>query len=145
MAAPQVEEDPDHEFPPSTADDPPLSGPRLIEVGIQGPGAHPSLWRRAWRDKILPAVVNFNPDLILVSAGFDAHRKDVINYRYTRGGVCCSLVSTYACRLVPYAEQCNARCAGSLVLVACNSAFYSLQTMQYDVQSQRLLHAGWLL
>lgn len=77
----QVEEDPDHEFPPTTADDPPLSGPRLIEVGIKGPGAHPTLWRRAWRDKILPAVVNFNPDLILVSAGFDAHRKDVINYR----------------------------------------------------------------
>lgn len=77
-----VEEDPDHEFPPTTADDPPLTGPRLIEVGIKGPGAHPTLWRRAWRDKILPAVVNFNPDLILVSAGFDAHRKDVINYRY---------------------------------------------------------------
>ena len=77
----QVEEDPDHEFPPTTADDPPLSGPRLIEVGIKGPGAHPTLWRRAWRDKILPAVVNFNPDLIMVSAGFDAHRKDVINYR----------------------------------------------------------------
>lgn len=79
--APQVEEDPNHEFPPTTADDPPLSGPRLIEVGIKGPGAHPTLWRRAWRDKILPAVVNFNPDLIMVSAGFDAHRKDVINYR----------------------------------------------------------------
>lgn len=76
-----MEEDPDHEFPPTTADDPPLSGPRLIEIGIKGPGAHPTLWRRAWRDKILPAVVNFKPDLIMVSAGFDAHRKDVINYR----------------------------------------------------------------
>jgi acetoin utilization deacetylase AcuC-like enzyme len=76
-----VEEDPDHEFPPTIADDPPLNGPRLIEIGIKGPGAHPTLWRRAWRDKILPAVVNFNPDLIMVSAGFDAHRKDVINYR----------------------------------------------------------------
>jgi acetoin utilization deacetylase AcuC-like enzyme len=30
----------------------------------------------------LPALVNFNPDLILVSAGFDAHRKDEINFRY---------------------------------------------------------------
>lgn len=77
----QVEEDPDREFPPTTADEPPLSGPRLIEVGISGPGAHPALWRRAWRDKILPALVNFNPDIIMVSAGFDAHRKDVINYR----------------------------------------------------------------
>jgi acetoin utilization deacetylase AcuC-like enzyme len=61
-------------------------------VGIKGPGAHPTLWRRAWRDKILPAVVNFNPDLIMVSAGFDAHRKDVINYRCaaTRGLLACS-------------------------------------------------------
>lgn len=77
-----VEEDPDREFAPTTIDDPPLHGPRLIEVGIKGPGAHPTLWRRAWRDKILPALANFKPDIIMVSAGFDAHRKDVINYRY---------------------------------------------------------------
>ena len=30
----------------------------------------------------MPAVVRFKPDLILVSAGFDAHRKDDINYAY---------------------------------------------------------------
>ena len=35
-----------------------------------------SKWRRAWRDKILPAVAQFQPDLILISAGFDAHKKD---------------------------------------------------------------------
>jgi len=51
------------------------------QVGIPGPGAHPLLWRRAWRDKVLPALVNFKPDLILVSAGFDAHIKDEINFR----------------------------------------------------------------
>eukprot|EP00878_Enallax_costatus_P016221 GHUV01017014.1.p1 GENE.GHUV01017014.1~~GHUV01017014.1.p1 ORF type:complete len:704 (+),score=270.00 GHUV01017014.1:1195-3306(+) len=77
-----VEEDPDHEFPSTTADDPVLAGPRIIDVGIPGPGFHPLLWRRAWRDKILPALVNFKPDLIMVSAGFDAHRKDEINFRY---------------------------------------------------------------
>lgn len=32
--------------------------------------------------QILPAVVRFHPDLILVSAGFDAHKKDDINYHY---------------------------------------------------------------
>ena len=32
--------------------------------------------------QIMPAVVRFKPDLILVSAGFDAHRKDEINYAY---------------------------------------------------------------
>lgn len=41
-----------------------------------------NLWRRSWRDKILPAVVNFAPDLILISAGFDAHRKDDINFNF---------------------------------------------------------------
>ena len=41
-----------------------------------------STWRRAWRDKILPAVVRFQPDIIFVSAGFDAHRKDVLNNRF---------------------------------------------------------------
>ena len=41
-----------------------------------------ALWRRAWRDKILPAVVRHRPDLILISAGFDAHRKDGINQRF---------------------------------------------------------------
>ena len=32
--------------------------------------------------QVLPAVVNFAPDLILVSAGFDAHRKDEINFQF---------------------------------------------------------------
>ena len=40
------------------------------------------MWRRAWRDKILPAVADFNPDLIIISAGFDAHKKDELNYRF---------------------------------------------------------------
>lgn len=54
----------------------------MINVAIPGPGPEVALWRRSWRDKILPAVVRFKPDLILVSAGFDAHRKDDINFRY---------------------------------------------------------------
>jgi len=32
--------------------------------------------RRAWGDLILPAVADFDPELIIVSAGFDAHRDD---------------------------------------------------------------------
>lgn len=57
-------------------------GPRVINIGVPGPGVKANLWRRSWRDKILPAVVNFAPDLILVSAGFDAHRKDDINFHF---------------------------------------------------------------
>lgn len=54
-------------------------GPRVINVGINGPGGMRGLWRRAWRDKILPELVSFNPDIIFVSAGFDAHKKDEMN------------------------------------------------------------------
>ena len=32
--------------------------------------------------QILPAVVCFDPDIIFISAGFDAHKKDDINFRY---------------------------------------------------------------
>jgi len=80
-----AEEDPEGEFRgaiPAPADAAPADGPRVIDVGIPGPGFHPALWRRAWRDKALPALANFAPDLVLVSAGFDAHRKDDINFRY---------------------------------------------------------------
>uniref|UniRef100_A0A6S8IVI8 Histone deacetylase domain-containing protein n=1 Tax=Dunaliella tertiolecta TaxID=3047 RepID=A0A6S8IVI8_DUNTE len=85
-----IPEDPNGEFTRTTSDtggsktptngsDP---GPRIINVGVPGPGAKRQIWRRAWRDKILPALVNFNPDMIFVSAGFDAHRKEDINMRY---------------------------------------------------------------
>lgn len=40
------------------------------------------LWRRAWRDKILPALINFHPDLIILSSGFDAHSRDDVNQGY---------------------------------------------------------------
>ncbi|VAX04638.1 Acetylspermidine deacetylase; Deacetylases, including yeast histone deacetylase and acetoin utilization protein, partial [hydrothermal vent metagenome] len=35
-----------------------------------------SIFRDAFRSRVLPAVENFSPDLILVSAGFDAHYRD---------------------------------------------------------------------
>ncbi|MEF9977385.1 MAG: histone deacetylase family protein [Thermomonas sp.] len=34
------------------------------------------LFRRAWEDVLLPAVHDFRPQLLLVSAGFDAHWRD---------------------------------------------------------------------
>jgi len=78
-----IDEDPDKEF--TTKEDeenPPPDAPRVIDVGIPGFGPRASLWRRAWRDKILPALVKFNPDMIFISAGFDAHKKDEINFSY---------------------------------------------------------------
>jgi acetoin utilization deacetylase AcuC-like enzyme len=34
------------------------------------------LLRAAWRERLLPAAREFRPQLLLVSAGFDAHRLD---------------------------------------------------------------------
>ena len=34
------------------------------------------LFREAFRSRVLPALANFAPDLIIVSAGFDAHHRD---------------------------------------------------------------------
>ena len=39
-------------------------------------GAASAEWRRAMKSRVLPALDDFAPELILVSAGFDAHRAD---------------------------------------------------------------------
>lgn len=36
-------------------------------------------WRRTFSDEILPNILKFNPDVIFISAGFDAHEKDHIH------------------------------------------------------------------
>lgn len=40
------------------------------------PGDDGPALRKAWEDRLLPAVDAFAPELILISAGFDAHRRD---------------------------------------------------------------------
>jgi len=40
------------------------------------PGCDGRAFRSAWRDQVLPALEAFGPGLIVVSAGFDAHRSD---------------------------------------------------------------------
>jgi len=54
-------------------------GPWVLDVGFAGPCKRRKLWRSAWRDHILPAMAAFEPDMIFISAGFDAHRRDGIN------------------------------------------------------------------
>ena len=39
-------------------------------------GAGGELFRAAWRERLLPELDRFAPQLLLVSAGFDAHRRD---------------------------------------------------------------------
>jgi acetoin utilization deacetylase AcuC-like enzyme len=43
---------------------------------ILPPGADGAAFRAVWRDMLLPALNAFAPDLIVVSAGFDAHAAD---------------------------------------------------------------------
>lgn len=40
------------------------------------PGAGSDEFRRAWNDQLLPAIDGFHPQLVLVSAGFDADARD---------------------------------------------------------------------
>jgi acetoin utilization deacetylase AcuC-like enzyme len=44
------------------------------------PGAGSAEFRKAWSTLGLPAVHGFEPDLILVSAGFDAHQRDPLGH-----------------------------------------------------------------
>ena len=43
-------------------------------------------YREAIQNRLLPALRAFNPDLIIISAGFDAAKSDVGNARHERGG-----------------------------------------------------------
>jgi len=40
------------------------------------PGSDGALFRRVWGDRLLPAIDDFAPQLLLISAGFDGHRRD---------------------------------------------------------------------
>ena len=79
---PGSDEDPNGEFVHTGGEKPGGTGARIINVGIPGPGVKRNLWRRSWRDKVLPALRRFGPDMIVVSAGFDAHSKDLLNLGY---------------------------------------------------------------
>jgi len=77
----KVEQDGEHwsEFAfDSVEKQPKKSAPHIFNIGMKG-SQNRKGWRSAWRDHILPAVVAHQPDLIVVSAGFDAHRRDGIN------------------------------------------------------------------
>ncbi|MBN8551891.1 MAG: histone deacetylase family protein [Caulobacterales bacterium] len=46
-------------------------------------GAHadPRAWRRAFEERLMEGLDAFGPDLILISAGFDAHRRDPLAHQ----------------------------------------------------------------
>lgn len=50
--------------------------PANVVNGILPPGADSAAFRALWRERLLPAIDSFAPELILISAGFDAHYLD---------------------------------------------------------------------
>ena len=66
-----------HQFPayPGTGKSSETGVGNIVNAPLK-PGSGSSLFRRAYKEIILPQVKKFNPDLLLVSAGFDAHIDD---------------------------------------------------------------------
>ena len=50
----------------------------IVNVPLR-PGAGGEAFRDAFANRILPALTNFAPDVVLISAGFDGHRDDQIS------------------------------------------------------------------
>ena len=48
-----------------------------LPTGTDGEG-----FRRAWGETLLPALADFSPDFIVISAGFDGHRADPVGGHY---------------------------------------------------------------
>ena len=46
-----------------------------------GPHAAREAWKSAFSGRLMPALEAFRPDLILISAGFDAHRRDPLAHQ----------------------------------------------------------------
>ncbi len=76
------------------------------------PGAGSTEFREAWETQVLPKLDAFNPDFILISAGFDAHRRDPLanlnlvesDYAWVTEKVCAIAKAKCASRVVSTLE-----------------------------------------
>jgi hypothetical protein len=80
---------PQREMPPLILDiGVPLPGRSAADAGGADRGkileelSYRIQWRRYFREEIFPRLLEFGPDMIFISAGFDAHKKDTINGGY---------------------------------------------------------------
>jgi len=64
-----------HPFYPYTGTDGPA--PNMVNVPLRA-GSDGKLARKAFEEVCLPALEEFRPEMILISAGFDAHREDLL-------------------------------------------------------------------
>jgi acetoin utilization deacetylase AcuC-like enzyme len=73
-------------------------------------GAGDAEYETAWRERILPRIESFKPELIIVSAGFDAHRADPL----AQINLSTELFAWMTARLM---EQADKHSAGRLVSI----------------------------
>jgi acetoin utilization deacetylase AcuC-like enzyme len=71
-----------HQSPlyPGTGDEDETGVGNIVNATV-APHAPRELWRRRFEDRLLPALIDFAPDLVLISAGFDAHRRDPLAHQ----------------------------------------------------------------
>lgn len=72
------------------------------------PHAAREAWRSAFAGRLMPALDAFKPDLILISAGFDAHRRDPLAHQSLEAG-------DFAWATAAVLEVARARCGGKVV------------------------------
>lgn len=90
--------------------------PLILDVGVHLPdedfvnGEYRHQWRNYFREEIFPRLMEFQPDCIFLSAGFDAHRKDEIN-----GGYIALVEEDYDWVTSNLARIANSVCEGRLV------------------------------
>jgi acetoin utilization deacetylase AcuC-like enzyme len=97
------------------------------------PGIDTPVLVRALEDEVVPAVVSFGPDLLVVSAGFDGHKRD----RISQWAIDDEGYRHLSERLVALAERCT---AGRVAFVL--EGGYELQGLARGVRSAVLAMRG---
>jgi len=91
---------------------------KIINVGLPLPPLnHPQGMQRvdtrdAWRKTVFPQVDEFSPDIIFISAGFDAHKKDEMNFGYVG-----MIEEDYKWLTANIVKLANKHCSGRVVSV----------------------------
>jgi acetoin utilization deacetylase AcuC-like enzyme len=98
-------------------------------------GWGPGEYAAAFRDVILPVALRFDPDFVLVSAGFDAHRDDPLAMMSLDAGAFANMTDA----MLTIADQC---CGGDLVALL--EGGYSLEALTESVDAvlDHLAHPG---
>jgi len=97
-------------FYPGSGEDKGWKDSNILDVGQNSTSRFE--WRQSWRSVVLPRLRNFKPDMIFISAGFDAHAKDSIN-----GGFCGALEQDYEWLTQALVAIANEQCQGRIVSV----------------------------